>query len=358
MVWDASELVNGRMNRRHNLNVVDGRASMFYAGELPWHELGQRVDSALRTWDEVSEAAGLGFEVGVFPLAISVPGGVEFEKFAHLQGRGVDSARAVVRVDTGAVLGSVGRSWKPVQNKEAFGFLDSIAADRQIEYHTAGALGAGERIWLLAKLPGVMQVASTDDEVERYLLLSNAHDGSAALRVLWTPQRVVCQNTLAVALAGGEGQGIAIRHSGDLVSKVREAQRVLGLAERFYDDLKPRIDALAGFQMNSRLLANYFEAIYPDPEDPEKSPRAAETAKGIRDVLTGLFEGGIGHDMPGIKGTAWCAYNAVTEFIDHDAPTRKSEGAASRKLESMWWGSGAKIKREAWSNACELAECV
>jgi phage/plasmid-like protein (TIGR03299 family) len=270
--------------------------------------------------------------------------------------------QAVVRGDTAQVLGTVGPAWKPVQNRQAFGFLDAVAGERRIEYHTAGALGTGERVWMLAKLPDLLRVGSTDDVVEKFLLLSNNHDGRASMRVLWTPTRVVCQNTLSVALRDGEGQGIAIRHSGDLEGKVREAQRVLGLAERFYDDLKPRIDRLAQFSPDHKQLSGYFAALYPDPDDVEESKRAANRAKEVRDVLHGLFSTGMGHDMPGIEGSMWAAYNAVTEYIDHNRPVRgesklSSEVGASKKLESIWWGQGAQVKRDAWSLACELAGC-
>jgi phage/plasmid-like protein (TIGR03299 family) len=360
-MFDPSEVIGGRRNRRHNLNMVDGKASMFYAGEVPWHTLGTRLDGPA-TAAEAIEAANLGFEVGTFPVQIATAGGDP--KFEDLDGLGVPMGFAVVRLDTKAVLGCVGPRWKPVQNRQGFGFLDAVAAERKLEYHTAGAIGMGERVWMLAKMPGVIAVGQSDDTVEKYLLLSNAHNGLGCLRVLWTPQRVVCQNTLAVALAGAEGEGIAIRHTGDLQSKVREAQRVLGLAERFYDEeLTPRINRLAGFSPTQSMLDNYFKTLYPDPDDPQNHPRAAVHAEEVRGVLHDLFETGIGHDQPGVRGTLWAAYNSVTEYVDHDKPIRgesklTAEGAASRKLESMWWGQGAAIKREAWSNACILAECV
>lgn len=353
MVFDPSELINGRRNRRHNLNMVDGKASMAYFGELPWHTLGTRLDHPATSLEAIA-AANLNYEVRVVEMITSDP---------MFGGLAIPFGRAVVREDTRQVLGNVGPTWKPVQNREAFNFLDAIAAEDKIEYHTCGALGNGERIWLLAKLPGVIRVAQTDDEVEKYLLLSNAHDGSSALRVLWTPQRVVCQNTLAIALRDEEA-GIKIRHSGDINQKVREAQRVLGLAERFFDDIQPRIDRLAQFKPSSKELKGYFNALYPDPENTEKGAgkKAAEQASNIRTYLEDLFESGIGHDMPGIKGSMWAAYNAVTEYIDHDRPVKIKDGLSSdigksKTLESIWWGTGAQVKRSAWNLATELAEC-
>ncbi len=122
--------------------------------------------------------------------------------------------KAVIRTDTNDNLGVVGNSDVPVQNRRAFGFLDAIAAEGGIRYHTAGALRRGERIWLLGKLPGQIRVKGFDDMTEKYLLLSNSHDGSSALRVFFTSIRVCCANTLAMADRSGKGEGIAIRHQG------------------------------------------------------------------------------------------------------------------------------------------------
>src|SRR5262245_43101901 len=176
----------------------------------------------------------------------------------------VPKTKAVVRYDCQTVLGVVSDKYCPVQNKQAFGFLDAVVADGGLRYHTAGALGQGEKIFLLAKLPGHIRVKATDDLVDKYLLLSNAHDGSAALRVLFTPVRVVCQNTLSIALRRGHNQGVRIRHNGNLTAKIQEAQRVLGLATRFYDDAQAKIDRLASITPTQAQLEKYFKTLYPD----------------------------------------------------------------------------------------------
>ena len=210
----------------HELCSVNGRTAMMYVDAVPWHGLGTRLDVPA-TARETIEAAGLDFEV-------------ELSEITTTGGLPIPSRKAVVRSDTEDVLGVVGNSYVPVQNKQAFGFLDAIAADGGIRYHTAGALRKGERIWLLGKLPGQIRVKGSEDLTEKYLLLSNSHDGSSALRVFFTPIRVVCSNTLAMADRSGKGEGIAIRHQGNLASKVREAQEVLGLARRYYDHRSSR----------------------------------------------------------------------------------------------------------------------
>jgi hypothetical protein len=155
-----------------------------------------------------------------------------------------------------------------------------------------------------------------------------------------------------LALREGRNQGISILHKGDLASKIREAQRVLGLAERFYDDAAAKIDILASHYPTVDQVQRYFESLYPDPSDADNS-----RAKRVRETLTGIFDTGVGLDMPEIKGTTWAAFNAVTEWVDHHRPTRAANPTdrASRRLESAWFGSGARLKAKAWSQALSLA---
>jgi phage/plasmid-like protein (TIGR03299 family) len=322
----------------HNLATTNGRTAMAFYGETPWHDLGTRLDEPA-TAAEAIFAAGLDYDV-------------ELNSIVTTDGIPVPQKRAVVRTDSSDVIGVVGNGYVPVQNRECFGFLDAIVADGGLKYHTAGALGKGERIWLLAKLPDEIRVKNCDDVVDKFLLLSNTHDGSSALRVFFTPIRVVCQNTLNMAEVRGRSEGISILHRGDLVSKIREAQRVLGLAERFYDDAAERINHLASVYPTSDQLKQFFESLYPDPILSEN-----RRAKNVRDKLFGLFESGIGQDMPEVKHTAWAAFNAVTEYVDHQRPTRGRDDRerSGRRLDSAWFGSGAKLKARAWNLALTMA---
>ncbi len=322
----------------HNLATTNGKPAMMFTGEVPWHQLGTRLDQPA-TAAEAIEAAGLNYRV-------------ELKDIQTVEGIPIHEGRAVVRTDTGVPLGIVGKSYSPIQNYEAFEFLDAVVADGELRYHTAGALGQGERIWFLAKLPKSIEVKGGIDLVDRFLLLSNTHDGTAALRTFFTPIRVVCQNTMSMALRQGRNQGVSILHRGDLVGKIREARRVLGLADKFYQDVAAKIEVLANRYLSAAELQSYFESLYPDPVDGSNS-----RAKKVRENLTRLFETGIGLDIPGISGTAWAAVNALTEYVDHHRPTRavKPEERASRRLTSAWFGSGATLKGKAWSAALELA---
>ncbi|QVL30296.1 DUF932 domain-containing protein [Telmatocola sphagniphila] len=322
----------------HDLATTNNKPAFAFYGEEPWHRLGQKLDQPA-TAEQAIAAAGLDYDVTLTEVAT-------------VDGMMVPRARAVVRYDNQTVLGLVSNRYIPVQNKQAFGFLDAVVADGGIRYHTAGALGQGEKIFLLAKLPGHIRVKNSEDLVNKFLLLSNAHDGSAALRVLFTPVRVVCQNTLSMALNQGQGEGISIRHQGNLEAKIGEAQRVLGLATRFYDNAAEKINRLASVYPTEAQLKNYFEKIYPSPEE----ELAKNSTKKARAELHRLFEQGIGHNMPEIRHSLWTAYNAVTEYVDHRTFRGKSErDRESNRLQSIWWGTAAKIKERAWHLAMQLA---
>ena len=171
----------------HNLNQANGKAAMMYVGEVPWHGLGTKLDKPA-TAAEAIEAAGLNFTVEKWPMRTqrgSLP---------------VNNHFATVRTDTKEVLGVVGSRYEPIQNKDAFTAFDSLVGEGEAIYHTAGALGKGERIWILAKMPDYIRI-NGNDIVEKFLLLTNTHDGTSVVRVKLTPIRVVCENTLSIALA-------------------------------------------------------------------------------------------------------------------------------------------------------------
>jgi len=322
----------------HELADTNGKPALAYVGQVPWHGLGTHLDAPASATEAI-EAAGLNYDVALTSMTT-------------IDGQPIPDRRAVVRSDSKVVLGVVGKSYQPLQNRQCFGFLDSVVADGRLRYHTAGALGQGERVWMLAKLPDEIRVKNSDDVTEQFLLLSNSHDGSSSLRVFFTPIRVVCANTLGMAERRSRGSGVSIVHKGDLAAKVAEAQETLGLAKQFYDDLGERINRLANHYPSRRQLDLYYESLYPDRADGQN-----QRAANIRLRLFDLFENGIGQDMPAIRHTTWAAFNAVTEFVDHHRSTRGRTDfdRQSRRLESAWFGSGSRLKSKAWTLALEMA---
>jgi phage/plasmid-like protein (TIGR03299 family) len=203
---------------------------------------------------------------------------------------------------------------------------------------------------MLAQMPDPITVKGVD-RIEPFLLFSNAHDGSQAVRMFQTSIRVVCANTSRMALARAEGSsgarhGWTFRHTGDIAAKLEEARKAVGLARQAFRLYGEAADLLAGFRPSSTQLAGYFAELYPDP--PKGDPAAA---RGHRSALMGLFERGRGNEQAPIRHSLWSAVNAVTEHVDHEVGTTPSS-----RLESAWWGDGAKLKDRALELAVGLAE--
>ena len=314
----------------HNLNIKDGVVSMMYVGEIPWHNLGTKLDEPASA-SEAIKAAGLEFHVEKMYLK------TEFHDLP------VTDHFATVRTDTREVLGVVGTRYTPIQNKDAFTVFDALVGEGQAIYHTAGALGKGERVWILAKLPDYIQVHG-NDIVEKYLLLTNTHDGSSTVSIKLTPIRVVCENTLSIALQGSEQQ-VRIRHTLQAGEKLKQAHEILGLTNKFFEILERYYTDMSFKQINAVMLNQYVNKVFPMPLFTMHS----SYIKATHEKILELYETGIGAEMA--RGTLWGAYNAVTEYVDHYRLESKSD---SMRLKSMWYGTGDILKKKAFRSAVEM----
>jgi phage/plasmid-like protein (TIGR03299 family) len=317
----------------HNLLIQNGQASMFYINEVPWHGLGTKLNQPA-TAQEAIEAAQLNWPVIKLALTagskhIPVP-----DKFAIVRKTG----SLVQKSDP--VLGVVGKDYTPLQNKDAFRFFDPIVGQNAAVYHTAGALGQGERVWILAKLPGHIRVAK-DDITEKYLLLSNSHDGKSSVQIKFTPVRVVCQNTLTLAL--NEGSVYRVIHHADVRNKLEEAHEMLGLINERFDEMEETFQAMSRVKMDSNRLSDYLATVYPEVKEVEKM----ELVRRDRNWSEYFFDQGRGNRMPGVAGTLWAAFNGVTEWVDH----RKSRQNENQRLVSTWYGSSYQTKARAFTVA-------
>lgn len=313
--------------------------SMMFYGAVPWHGLGKELNNPA-TSEEAIKAAGLDWEVKCGIVCVNTFGENRVKEIV------VPDYFCTVRMDKRIPLGIVGRLYTPIQNRDAFSFFDSIVGEKKAIYHTAGSLGKGETIWILAKLPDDIRIVGTDDIINKFLLLTNKHDGTMSLRMFFTPIRVVCQNTLSTALSSRKHEGVVIRHFPDIQQKVEQARRLLGLSITFYKTLAEAFNALARVEVDDSWLNEYYGEVVPTEKDVEPSTRLLH----IRDGMKERFESA-SNMLPGIRGTAWAAYNSVTEWVDHDRGVPKLGVDKTRRLESIWIGSGAVMKEHALNAA-------
>jgi phage/plasmid-like protein (TIGR03299 family) len=318
-----------------NLLIQNGQASMFYINEVPWHGLGTKLNQPA-TAQEAIIAANLDWPVIKLPLfagskRIPVP-----EKFAVVR----KSSNIVSKSDP--VLGVVGKDYTPLQNRDAFRFFDPIVGQNAAIYHTAGALGQGERVWILARLPGHIRVVG-DDISEKYLLLSNSHDGKSSVQIKFTPVRVVCQNTLTLALS--DGAVCRVVHHADVRSKLEQAHQMLGLINDRFDGIEQTFQAMSRVKMDSNRLADYLATVYPEAKESDKM----ELVQRDRSWSEFFFDQGKGNRLPGVAGSLWAAFNGVTEWQDH----RKSRQNENQRLVSSWFGGAYQTKARAYSVAVD-----
>ncbi len=265
----------------HELHIEDGRASIMYVGREPWHGLGTKLDRPA-TAAEAIKAAHLDYEVRKIPL------------HAHENGFGlrVEGKYAVVPANkwnqpTCPIFGIVGEGYRILQNVEAFAWFDSIVGAGAAVYHTAGALGEGERVWILAKLPGHMQVAD-GDIANKYLLLSNSHDGNSSVQIRFTPVRVVCANTLSQALREG-GATIRVTHTRDLKERLVQARRNLRIIDTRYRHIEEDFRQMVRVKVDEARLMAFLKLVFHEPADPEDQG-AVERVFKYRKQAAILFE--------------------------------------------------------------------
>ena len=318
--------------------------SMMYFGEAPWHKLGKELDNPA-TAKEAIEAAELNWEVEKQVLYADKKGRLRVPyRFAMVRKDLYEKKVADSSNQTQCpIFGIVSKGYMPLQNKTAFSFFDSIVGKNAPIYHTAGALGQGERIWILAKLPGHIIVVG-DDITDKYLLLSNAHDGESSVQIKFTPIRVVCQNTLTMALS--YGQSIRVAHYKSLFKNLEKAKQMLGIIQSNYESIENSFKAMAKVQLSKKTLHQYYNNVIPLPTilDSDIKERQYKWVKKQHWAFEELFESGRGSDIRGVQGTLWAAYNSIVEFTDY----KKTLKSPNKRLKSIWFGHGASIKVKAF----------
>lgn len=277
--------------------------SMFYTRTKPWHGLGVQVQEAPESKDAL-RLAGLDWKV--YQREVYTDSGIKIEGY-----------RANVRNTDNKVLGVVTERYKIVQNEEAFSFTDALLG-KGVRYETAGSLQEGKKVWLLARLP--KEYIISGEQISPYLVFSNSHDGSAAVRVAVTPIRVVCNNTLNLALSTAK-RSWAMVHTGNIKSKIHEAQETLFMAENYMSKLGKEFEELKRQKLSERQVKEYIELLL--PLEKTTSLVTAKNVKKLRDDLRARY-----YDAPDLQdvggNNAYRFINAVSDFATHNEPLRRT----------------------------------
>ena len=276
--------------------------TMFYVRETPWHGLGTRVMEAPSS-KEALGLAGLDWKVVQEPV---------YTQAEEL----IEGYKANVRDSDRKVLGVVTNRYRIIQNEEAFGFTDALLG-KGVRYETAGSLQGGRKVWLLARLPHEYIISG--ERISPYLVFSNAHDGSGAVRVALTPIRVVCNNTLNLALSTAK-RSWSMMHTGNVQEKLEEAKDTLFRAETYMDSLGKEFDELRKKKLTDKQVMDYIEILLPMEDN--TTPQQRKNISRLREDMGRRY-----FDAPDLKTVGKNAYrfiNAVSDFATHAEPLRKT----------------------------------
>lgn len=340
----------------HEIHIrANGYAEMAFVGQTPWHGLGQRVTegATIETW---AREAGLDWTAEESPVTYETPTGL----------RTAPDKKVLFRSDTGAALGIVGDGYKTVQPAAVLEFFRDLTEAGDWHIHTAGALRGGRKIWALARNHTEGEV-TPGDKVRGNLLLATSLDGTMRTIAAMTAVRVVCANTLRLALADTGGQQVAISHR--TTFDPESVKRSIGVARQSFDTFMQQAREMADSPIGQTMARDILRELFGKPVRIAPVPAMAEAGadvgsdfakllarpivlsddepkvreqRSVPKVLE-LFNGaGRGSQHPGADGTKWGLLNAITEHVDHELGR-----TADSRLESAWFGRGHELKTQA-----------
>lgn len=309
--------------------------TMFYTGATPWHGLGEKLEEA-PTISEAIEASGLDWEVGTKDLVTK-----DFQEVP---------AKATYRKSDNAILGVVGPRYVPLQNRDAFDWFQPFIDNGECSLHTGGSLSDGQKVWVLAQLNRDPSEIVPGDEVQKFILLSNSHDGTTSIRVGYTPIRVVCVNTLAAAHQKGVSQMLRIRHTASSKVNLDNVRDIMDNINMQFEATAEQFRFLASKNFNQHDVRKYVKILLGCDKtlDDDLKTRTRNT---IRKVMTSIE--GPKQDLPGVRGTWWAAYNGFNEYLNYEKGRSNNN-----RMESLWFGQAGASNMQALNLATEMASAL
>jgi phage/plasmid-like protein (TIGR03299 family) len=312
--------------------------NMAYVGQTPWHGLGNQL-AKRQSIDVWAKQAGMNWDIRETPVRF-------LNKSTDHLGEimSFPEQKVLFRSDTHAPLSVVSQRYQVVQPREILEFYRDLTKVSGFELETAGVLKGGKKFWALAKT-GQSTALKGNDVTNGYVLLATACDGTLATTAQFTSIRVVCNNTLAVALAGGCS---AVKVPHNTTFDAQAVKKQLGISVSGWDQFMYRMKTLSDRKVKPKEAQNYFLRVFTDQGNPSVG---TSNERSMSKTLE-LFDGrGRGSDLDSAKGTAFGLLNAVTEFVDHERRAR----SVDNRLDSAWFGQGANIKQKALEQALLMA---
>jgi len=306
--------------------------SMMYVGKTPWHGLGTSIpDDKKISVREAIVAAKLDWQVELRHVFTDNP---------DIGKAGILDHYAVCRKSDNAFLGIVGPDYTPLQNQEALEWFQPFLNANEATLETAGSLKGGRHVWVLAKIRDGNMDVGKKDPVAHYILLSNAHDGSVAVRVGFTPIRVVCNNTLTLAHDSKASKLLRVRHTSNLQVNLETVRDTMKVARHEFSATVEQYRHLQRRGIDAAGLERYVRVVFSLPDN-----------KGGKELIPNivyLFENGRGHQEAG--RTYWGAYNAVTEYLNYFRGRSQDN-----TLSSLWFGESTLTNKQALHVALKMA---
>lgn len=326
----------------HQIDASNNRNNMAYTGKVPWHGLGQQIDAA-STIEEWKVAAGLDWHIQKRPIFYGVENAdgerepmVIPDRFAH------------VRSDTQAHLGIGSNRFNLMQPGDTLEFYRDLVAGSRFTIETAGALNGGAKLWALARCNLDLKIGNGRDILKPYLLLATANDGTMATVADFTTVRVVCNNTLSLAVGHNGGKAaIKVPHSRQFDADTVKSE--LGLIDNQLEVFAADADALSAQRVTDEQAINYFIGLYAKTDE-QNNVTNERTLKAVTAKLMHTYRNGPGAELETASGTAWGLMNSVTNFIDFSTVSRSEEN----RFSSSQFGNGAALKARAFDSALEL----
>ena len=312
--------------------------TMAYAGEKPWHGLGNKL-TTLEPIDVWKRQAGMDWMI-------------EESEVRYITGNHTVGAihsfpeqKVLYRSDTKRPLAVVSKRFQVVQPEEVLEFYRDLTEYSGFELETAGVLKEGRKFWALART-GQSTTLKGKDQVNGYLLLATACDGSLATTAQFTSVRVVCNNTLQIALGDNRG-AVKVPHRSEFNADAVKQQ--LGITVAPWNRFVAKMKDLVACPVDPDSVDGLLRRVLVYPGQAGKAPVVNEQA--VRSVRALYDGGGRGAQFASSRGTAWGLLNSVTEYVDHHRRARSDD----HRREAAWFGQGAQFKQRAWDEAMKLA---